>query len=253
MKKSTELPGVGYSDKALLLVGVENNNPGQVQLLLSYGAEPNNPWGSWDGTPLYIASRQGYTAVAEAPLSHENIEVDIFTQWSNAILVAGINHHAEMVKMLLARGAHTPPVSEERQVTPLNTAIENGMPDVARLLVNRDDVDPNALLCGRITPLQLAVYENREDMVEMLLSDKRVNLDLKVGYNDINPLYAAALKKNDVIVQLLLDAGADRTVEHYAGVSPAMLLEATTEHARHIIQYEAIRKHKARGGAEEIC
>lgn len=70
----------------------------------------------------------------------------------------------------------------EKAPKPLFIAILNKQPELVRLLVNRESVDPNALFADTSfsdsTPLHMAVKMNDEELVEILLTDKRINPDL---------------------------------------------------------------------------
>ena len=46
----------------------------------------------------------------------------------------------------------------------LHKAVSKRQPEIIELLINRNDVNPNVLY-GNYTPLQLAVWKSREDMV----------------------------------------------------------------------------------------
>lgn len=185
-----------------------------------------------------MASIRGHVAVVEELLAHEQIKVNAYeSDGHTPICAAARNGHAEVVKMLLARGAHAGYV-RRGGATPLHSAIRNKQPDLVRLLVNRDDVNPNALE-SKSTPLQLAVKANREDLVEILLTDRRVNPDLTISSLARTPLLEAALKNNERMVQVSLDAGANKRIEDRSRLSPAMLLEAPSAEAR----FELIQKH----------
>ena len=54
-------------------------------------------------------------------------------------------------------------------MTPLALAINRGRTEMARLLLERPDVDPNDLRM-RSTPLENAIWENRTDIAELLLA-----------------------------------------------------------------------------------
>lgn len=103
-----------------------------------------------------------------------------------------------------------------------------------RLLINRQDVSPNAL-CWDKTPLQYAVEANREDMVELLLRDKRVNPDFTLSENGETPLLQALIKNNEKMAKALLDAGANPNIASGTWLTPAMLLEAPDAEARQVL------------------
>lgn len=202
-----------------------------VKILLEYGVDPNERDRSMR-TPLNAASTRGHTAVVEALLAQPNIKVNAYdTDKQTPICGAARNGHAEIVKMLLSAGAHAGFVLKGDQ-TPLHSAIRHKQAELVRLLVNRDDVDPNALNLNG-TPLEAAVDANEEDLVKILLTDKRINPDLTTRSMFRTPLLEAALKNNDAMVRLLLEAGANKEIQDSTSLSPAMLLNAPIAEARH--------------------
>lgn len=126
--------------------------------------------------------------------------------------------------------------------TPLHSAIQHKQAELVRLLVNRDDVDPNALSSNG-TPLEAAVEANEEDLVKILLTDKRINPDLTTRPMCRTPLLEAALKNNDAMVRLLLEAGANKEIQDSTPLSPTMLLDAPSAEAR----YQLIRERSLTG------
>ncbi|OOQ88036.1 hypothetical protein PEBR_14689 [Penicillium brasilianum] len=212
-----------------------------VKILLEYRVDPNERDRSMR-TPLNAASTRGHTAVVEALLAQPNIKVNAYdTDKQTPICGAARNGHAEIVKMLLSAGAHAGFVLKGDQ-TPLHSAIRHKQAELVRLLVTRDDVDPNALSSNG-TPLEAAVDANEEDLVKILLTDKRINPDLTTRSMFRTPLLEAALKNNDAMVRLLLEAGANKEIQDSTSLSPAMLLDAPSAEARH----ELIRERSLTG------
>lgn len=119
----------------------------------------------------------------------------------------------------------------------LHRAVSNGQPEMIELLIDRSDVNPNALYRDH-TPLHLAVLDSREDMVALLLRDQRTNPDLTGSMNGRTPLLDALIMNNDNIVALLLAAGANTRIADRTWLSPAMLLEAPSVGAR----YELVQR-----------
>lgn len=100
-----------------------------------------------------------------------------------------------------------------------------------RLFLGREDVNLNALF-QNMTSLQIAVQDNREDTVELLLSDKRINPDLTVLLDGGTPLLWALVSETETIAELLLNAVANKNIYDWTWISPAMLMEAPNAEAR---------------------
>lgn len=113
----------------------------------------------------------------------------------------------------------------------MHSAVINCVPEMIELFLNRDDVDPNATFDGQ-TPLHYAVSANREDLVELLLTDKRVDVNFAGHTNSRTPLLEAVILNNDKIIEYLLTAGADPQIIDRQGLSPAMLMECSGAQAR---------------------
>ncbi|OKP03763.1 Ankyrin-1 [Penicillium subrubescens] len=239
----SELPTSGGPSKYTpLLSAAIRGHLEAIRILLEYGVDPNERDRSMR-TPLNAASTRGHTAVVEALLAQPNIKVNAYdTDKQTPICGAARNGHAEIVKMLLSAGAHAGFVRKTGWQTPLHSAIRHKQAELVRLLVNRDDVDPNALGSNG-TPLETAVEANEEDLVKILLTDKRINPDLTTRSMFRTPLLEAALKNNDAMVRLLLEAGANKEIQDSTSLSPAMLLDAPSAEARH----ELIRERSLTG------
>ena len=82
---------------------------------------------------------------------------------------AARNGHEEVVKLLLGRDDIDPNKPDEEGQTPLMLAALNGHEEVVRLLLGRDDIDPNQRDNYGQTSLFLAAYKGREEVVEILL------------------------------------------------------------------------------------
>lgn len=230
-KSPAKLPAIfGRDNYTPLFLAAKGGNLAAAKMLLDYGADPNVT-DYFHRTPLNVASRRGHLAVVETLLEHPKIKVNAYDKdHMTPMWVATKYGHAEIAKMLLSSGAHAGYVYIKGRQSPLYSAVLNNQPDLVRLLVNRKDVDPNALSSNR-TPLQVAVDANEEDLVEILLTDKRVHPDLTFR-NSQTPLLEAALKNNMAMVDLLLAAGANREIQDSTFLSPAMLLDAPNAEAR---------------------
>lgn len=120
--------------------------------------------------------------------------------------------------------------------SPLHDAVKNQQPEVLKLLLNWTGEEPNVLdrndlLVGK-TPLQAAVICNNEDLVEILLGDPQVDVNRTTSTVKRTALLEAELKRNEKIINLLLDAGADPDIPGVRGLTARMLQEAPTEEVR---------------------
>lgn len=87
--------------------------------------------------------------------------------------------------------------------TPLIWAAENAHDAVVKLLLERDDVDPNEPDADDATPLWIAAARGYKGVVKLLLARDDVNPNIPSKYG-ITPLLVAAESGNEGVVKLLL-------------------------------------------------
>lgn len=201
-----------------------------VRALLEMGFDPNardQP----QRIPLHVACMNGHAAVVDVLLAHPNTDVNAQNNSGETPLVqaARSRGYAEIVEKLLAHGAHAG--VKKGELTSLHCAVMHRKPELVRLLVGRQEVNPNALY-GEGTALQWAVERDREDMVELLLSDKRTNPDFNLSENGETLLLQSLIKGNDRMARAFFNAGANPNIASRTWLTPAMLLEAPSEEAR---------------------
>jgi ankyrin repeat protein len=184
----------------------------------SYVGQTVLPKGSW--TPLMYAARQGARA-AVAALAEAKADLDAADpDGATALALAAINGHADVVALLLEKGAN-PNLADRTGMTPLYAAVDLhtmqlgfGRPDpppsvvagsvemVKSLLAH--GADPNARLSGRVL--------------------KRVYTagDGKLG-KGATPYLRAARAGDVPLMKILLAAGADPALAQDNGNSPLLL------------------------------
>jgi len=102
--------------------------------------------------------------------------------------------------------------------TPLHKAVlNNDYLQVKHLLVNGEYV--NAKNQWQETPLHIAANEGLEEMVELLLSHKMIDVNC-CDYTNYTPLHLAAINSHYGIVKYLLIHGADKQVCSFLGETP---------------------------------
>lgn len=186
----------------------------------------------WARTPLIAACIRGHRAVVDVLLSKNNTNLESQDYLGfTALHQAARQNHADIVSTLLAHGADANSVQRRFSQTHMHSTIYCKQPEVLKLLVNRDGVDPNELFLDE-TPLQFAVHQDREDLVRLLLSDRRIKPDFTVLKDGRTPLLKALVRGQEGVARLLLDAGADPDVVDSGGLSPGMLLRAQDDEAR---------------------
>jgi uncharacterized protein len=210
-------------------------------------------------TDLIDAARRGDLAAVEALLeSNPKALGRGNAEGMTALLWAAVQGHAPVVELLLARGADAA-VRSSRGSTALMLAAEQGHLEVARLLVSRAGADERgealryAVGAGRTeltvwlldeagaaleyggtdgkTPLTWATLAGHAALAEELLRrgadvEARSSTFLPLEGRDDSgwqPLHYAADRRHPLLVQLLLDAGAQVDAETTEGTTPLML------------------------------
>jgi ankyrin repeat protein len=124
----------------------------------------------------------------------------------NSLMIAAKNRSVAEVQLLLSRHYVNPDSKDKEGRTPLWHAAEGGHHDVVRVLLDRNDVDPNAndYLDG-LTPLMLAALGKHEEVLQLLLSRKDIRTDIRGGPSGGTALTFAAKAAHEAGVRLLLE------------------------------------------------
>lgn len=203
-----------------LLAAVDALDVDACAVLLAAGADPNvagtvdNAWFS----PLTVACEEHNEALLRLLLSHGADPSRLVPVTYETPLASAVNNRCgpTIVKMLLEAGATLVEVPSYRLPLPPNPlllAAFSGQLDVARLLldagapVNAEGPLPDQL--GREYPLHAAVRRADIPMTQLLL-ERGADPSLQ-GRSGESPLHIAAALGNAHIVAALLSAGADAT------------------------------------------
>jgi len=198
----------------LLLVSVDGHDLDGAKKSLAQGADVNarneNGW-----TPLHIAVRWGYVAVAEF-LIEKGALVDARNDAGETPLYYA--RETRIVTLLLTNGAAVNAVDKAGKA-PLHMAAgswttKEGV--VALLLANGAVI--NAMDAVGRTPLHVAASEGEKDTAELLLSNGAVvNAVDKAGRT---PLHAAASTGHEDVAVLLLAKGANINAADQLSLTP---------------------------------
>jgi len=179
-------------------------------LLIENGADVNmqDDKGS---TPLHVTSGIGDLLVVQSLLQH-GANVDARDNHASTPLhLASIKGNLAVVESLIQSGADVNALDDTKS-TPLHLALVNENFDVAKWLVDREDVDINFPYHKKLTPLHLAAFSGDHDVVRLLL-EKGVDANVQDDNKSI-PLHLASDNGNFGAVKLLLElSGANVTVD----------------------------------------
>ena len=183
-----------------LLFAVSEGHEGVVKLLLERGDVNPNSLDGKGRTPLFFAVSGGHEGVVRVLLERGDINPNSLDCKGRTPLLFAISEgHEGVVKLLLERGDVNPNSPDINGLTPLLFAAERlpGRGDtnsylplpsrirryfatsrheaLMKLLLEREDVDPNSSGRDGRTPLSYAAERGHEDVVKLLLERRDVN------------------------------------------------------------------------------
>ena len=142
---------------------------------------------------LHCASFFGIVEVAAALIEIQGYGTnERYCLGDSPLAWAARNGHEEMVKMLLGREEVDPDEPNNYGQTPLFYAAEMGNEEVVKLLLGREEVNPDCADNDGRAPLSYAAQKIRGGAVKMLLGREEVNPDLPDNWGRTPLSYAAA-------------------------------------------------------------
>ena len=195
----------GYHGSALQAASHQGHDQ-VVQMLLNHGANINAQ-GGFHGTALQAASIKGHDQVVQMLLNQE-AHINAQGGWyGNALQAASVEGYDRVVWMLLDQGADINAQGGDYG-TALQAASAKGHKQVVQILVN-NGANVNAQGGAHGNALQAALARSRPKIIQDIFD--------KVDTNG-QGLQAANNKRYDIVVQILLDNGADvNTLDEYYG------------------------------------
>jgi len=168
------------------------------------------PWSTVDFnkpslfSDLHCASIFGIDEIVAGLVRVEGCDVNKRDCMGNTPLTwAARGGHEGVVKILLGRDDVNPEKSDNGGRTPLGLAAIYGCEGVVRILLERDDVNPENPNDGGQTPLSCAAINGHEEVVKILLGREDVNPD-QSDNNGRTPISWAATYGHEGVVKILL-------------------------------------------------
>ena len=218
--------------RTALSYAAENGFLEVLKILIGTGMiDPDQPdIGTFNGgrTPLWYAAKNGHTAIVKYLLNQHSVNVNAIgcrnDNGKTPLTWAAENGHEEIVAILVntsmvnldARASH----AFNNGRTPLSFAAENGHISTIEFLLQKREIEPDAIDQDGQTPLSWAAKTGHSSVVELLLRTGRVLVDRKDRFGQ-TPLFYAAGSRHSIMVRLLLDTGkADANAVDSFGRTP---------------------------------
>lgn len=188
-------------------------------LLDNHGANPN---GLGSKTPIMTAARNGHANMVELLLSRgadPNVSVN-GAPFSLALMDAVVEGNGDVVSVLLKDTRVDPNSRNASGKTALDWAITFGKGDMLQLLLEDGRADPTQRNHVNRTALDLIIEHDRAEMARMILADGRVDPNARTLNNE-TALENAVRSASHAIVQLLLaDERVDPNSTTQNGMTP---------------------------------
>lgn len=212
-----------------LQLAAASNLVSLVKLLITSKADVNSA--DFEGsTPLYEAVSQGYLLVV-LELLQSVASPNCISDKKTALYVAATANFPKIVWALLSAGARVNAKSVMNTGsfpaigTALHAAARKGFTKIVEMLLDGADINEKIsierkVLQPKTSPLMLAASEGHDRVVSVLL---RHNADTEVTDVDGTALMYAIKKDRVVVVQQLLESGANPSAKDYSKNTPLII------------------------------
>jgi len=190
-----------------------------VTALIEVGGSNIDGEGLWGMTPLSCAARNGHDEVVKILLQRGEVDPDKASDkahtasgrkdrelWKLKVRnpVARLARAHRILQSKPQRPDHRFPKFSTGGCTPLSFAAGNGHEGVVKILLGREEVNPNKPDNGGRTPLFFAAQNGREGVVKILLGRGDVNPDMADRFGQ-TPISYAAEYGHEGVVKILLE------------------------------------------------
>ena len=155
------------------------------------------------------------------------------------LLAASSNGHLEMVQYLVENGADVNAKNIQNE-TPVHFAsVRDNLPIVNILIRNFANVNAEGFDAN--TPVHYAAYYGRSDVLQALINTGRAQINKKTSACNESSLHQAASGGNVSCVKILLENGADISLEDSLGETP---LETVQQLLKNETMYDMERRER---------
>lgn len=210
---------INHFGESILYKSIESQNLELIKFLIESNADITIPTKTGDTIMHFAASLGNLDIIKFLTSKRVRCPIDVRNvQGETPVYKAAISGNSEVLKYLVDNGGDL--FSNTQGMTMLHDAAAEGNERAINCLID-NGLKVDTLGFWDATPLHLAVSHGHQRIVQQLLKMK-ANPNSK-SKNLWTPLHRAVLRDDDDIVKLLIDSGADITLENGSGETPYTL------------------------------
>jgi ankyrin repeat protein len=217
-----------------LIYALLTRNAEIVKELLELGAEVNTA-NSIDGnTPLIYASLMGEDFIANLLISKgADLSLSNTNSGDTPLLSAVNKRYVDVVKKLLASGANANQANEITGNTPLIEAIKNVVKEPISKFWDTISAETSKVLTSIASGRAISERKKQDEIINSLI-DAGADLDSSNLKNGISPLSCAIESESIDIIQLLIEKGAD--VTHIKDLTYSLFAQTINNEKTHLLK-----------------
>ena len=207
-ERNAAINALNENHETPLHVAISHSHVTSVKVLLENGAEINTK-SSNGTTPLHTAVQRGTISVIRVLLKYDvKINVRSRTFLETALYWAVENDNSKIVNLLLHHGADANSKTWKKN-TPLHSAIDSGRLEIIKILLN-NGANVNIKSISERAPLHCAVEKGHPEIVKLLLlHGADINAKNSEGLSPLHLASELILPSATTIARILINAGAD--------------------------------------------
>ena len=230
----TELPenidtdNLKIFNRTLLSLVCTEGNCENLKKLLIHGSNPNQETSN-KRQPIITAALAGHIDIIKILISHgANINYKM-RGVCTPLLIAVSKNNFELVDEMIGKMKADPNLSDDKGITPMFIAASKGFNEIINILL-KYGIDINCRMKGGCTPLLVAVSKNNFELVDEMIGKMKADPNLSDD-KGITPMFIAASKGFNEIINILLKYGIDINCRMKGGWTP-LLLAISNNHSK---------------------
>jgi len=212
ISKGADLKLRDQKDMTLLHRAAEQGRLHIADFLIKNSASVNARSGEYGMTPLHLAAREGHVNVVEL-LIDTGAQINVHSTSGHTPLRRAVDGgQIDVVRLLISKGADIE-AKDNWDVTPLFSAVHNNYLEIVKLLLDRGANVDVRTKPERDTALHRAAKKGYLEVAKLLIK-AGAYIDARGAVN-CTPLQQAVMQGNQDMVELLLDHGARPWFRHF--------------------------------------